>query len=139
MYADSHHKIGMVFGVFDGFHLGHHFFLKEALLRCDTLVVVVALAQVVQKLKKRAPIHSLEERVAAVKDFDSRLTVVPGDSELGTWQVLKDHAPEVVYLGHDQHALGEALDTIGMAHEFIGAFYPERYKSSILNRTQKTL
>lgn len=124
----------MVFGVFDGFHPGHQFFLKEAMARCEKLIVVVALPEVVEKIKKRTPLYSHAERMKAVQSFDPSLTAVPSDKEIGAWQVLKGHTPDVIFLGYDQHALGEALREIQMPFLFIDPHYPEKYKSGLLNK-----
>ncbi len=129
---------GMVFGVFDGFHPGHQFFLSQARARCERLVVVVALSEVVERMKKRPPLYSYEERVARIKEFDSSLTVVPSDPGLGDWQVLKNHQPDIVFLGYDQVALGQALADIAMPHAFIDSHYPEKYKSGLLRSAQET-
>lgn len=128
----------MVFGVFDGFHPGHRYFLTEARARCERLVVVVALSEVVERMKKRPPLYTYEERVARIEEFDSSLTVVPSDSGLGEWRVLKEHKPEMVFLGYDQVALGQALVDIAMPHTYIGSHYPEKFKSGLLRPIEET-
>lgn len=131
-------RIGMVFGVFDGFHPGHRYFLTEARARCERLVVVVALSEVVERMKKRPPLYTYEERVARIEEFDSNLTVVPSDPGLGEWRVFKEHHPEMVFLGYDQVALGQALVDIAMPHTYIGSHYPEKYKSGLLRPTEES-
>src|SRR6185369_2106094 len=125
--------IGMVFGVFYGLHPGHRFFLREASLRCQKLIVVVALPEVVEKIKKRIPRHTYQERVAAIASFGDFL-IIPSDKETGSWKVFDRHKPDIVFLGYDQLALGQALQEISMPHAFIGSHYPEKYKSGLLNK-----
>ncbi|MFZ3031710.1 MAG: adenylyltransferase/cytidyltransferase family protein [Candidatus Moraniibacteriota bacterium] len=127
------HPLGMVFGVFDGFHEGHRYFLREAKEYCEKLVVVVAHPNIVLTLKQRVPLRSLSERMQAVRDFDATLEVTSGDTAIGTWSALKRYQPSLVLLGYDQKHLGEELTKIGMVHQFIAAHHPEKYKSSLLN------
>lgn len=131
-------RIGMVFGVFDGFHPGHRYFLTEARARCERLVVVVALSEVVERMKKRPPLYTYEERVARIEEFDNSLVVVPSDPGLGEWRVFKEHHPEMVFLGYDQVALGQALVDIAMPHTYIGSHYPEKFKSGLLRPIEET-
>ncbi len=128
----------MVFGVFDGFHPGPHYFLTEARGRCERLVVVVALSEVVERMKKRPPLYTYEERVARIEEFDNSLVVVPSDHGLGEWRVFKEHQPEMVFLGYDQVALGQALVDIAMPHTYIGSHYPEKFKSGLLRPIEET-
>lgn len=128
----------MVFGVFDGLHPGHHFFLREAARHCETLIVVVTLSRIVETIKQRSPRQDYAERAETVQAFDPRLRVVPGDSVLGTWNVLREHAPDVLILGYDQHGLSQALPPqMDIPRVFIDAFHPDRYKSGLLNRSEE--
>ena len=36
--------------------------------------------------------------------------VIIGDAELGSWNVLENHMPQVIALGHDQDKLKDALE-----------------------------
>jgi len=109
----------MVFGVFDGLHEGHRFFLSEAAKQCEELVVVVAHPEVVQLLKNRLPKNSLEERMDAVRRFNDSYLVVVGDTTLHRWSHLRNSAPQMIFLGHDQQELAEALAKLGLPYTFI--------------------
>ena len=122
---------GMVFGVFDAFHKGHEYLLTEAKKRCTELVVVVTLPHIVEHMKQRQPHHTLTERMAHIKEFDTNLNVISGDEAMGEWRVLKTHRPDVVFLGYDQQGIASELDMLGIAYEFIDAHHPEKYKSSL--------
>ncbi len=103
----------MVFGVFDGLHEGHRFFLRsaeaEAKATQDHLIVVVARDATVQKLKQKPPQHSQEERMTAVQDFLPDSLVILGDERQGTYDVIKTHQPAMICLGHDQEELAKDL------------------------------
>lgn len=128
------YPIGMVYGVFDGFHEGHRHLLHEAQKRCDSLVVVVAHPTIVSALKQHLPHYSLEERLSKIKENFSQATVVTGDTEIGTWSALKQYRPDIVFLGYDQIRLGQELEKIRIPHAFITAHHPEKFKSSLLNK-----
>lgn len=124
---------GMVFGVFDGLHEGHKHFLREAKKRCESLIVVIADPDATLSLKGKLPKHSWDERTSALATFDPTLTLVRSDRESGSWNVLKTHRPDTIFLGYDQDALAEALAHTGVPTEKISAHEPEQYKSRLLN------
>ena len=124
--------IAIVFGVFDGFHEGHKFFLKEALKRTDELLVVVAPDVAVLKLKGKNPRVPFLERVRAVSDFDNRIRTIQGDEDEGSWKVLKNAQPDIVYLGYDQTAIADELKKMKVRFDFIESHEPHMYKSSKL-------
>lgn len=128
-----HYKIGMVFGVFDGLHAGHRYFLTQASKRCEKLIVVVTLPEIVALLKKRLPHHGYEERVAEIRTFDPELKIVPSDKTLGGWNVMKKYAPEIIFLGYDQQAIARELTKTDTPFVFLDSHHPEKHKSSLLN------
>jgi len=107
----------LVFGVFDGCDIGHRYFLREAEVFGDELVVVVARDEMVEKLKGKCTMHSLEERMGTIKALNNSYTVVSGDIEQYTWSALKEYQPDIVAVGHDQHDLAEALKETGFGFE----------------------
>ncbi len=130
---------GIVFGVFDGLHPGHQYFLTEAAKQCDELVVVATLDDVVLHFKNRLPKSNLASRMAAVKSFGENLkqkiTVVPGDgaNEMGQWRVLQTHKPDLVFIGYDQAIIEQEMRRLGVKTAAIKSFLPDQYKSSLLN------
>ena len=126
-------KTGMVFGVFDCLHEGHRYFLAQAAEQCDKLFVVVATDEVVEKLKKRPPQQKYEERVRALAEFKADIRVLPSDVVVGSWEILEQVRPDIVFLGYDQQGIAEELRRRGMPFVFLGAHYPERYKSSLMH------
>lgn len=133
-------KTVAIFGVFDGVHDGHSSFISEAKKEGDRLVAIVARDSIVEKLKGKAPKHNEVDRINAlleVKDID---TVLLGDPDLGTYNILKEVKPDVVFLGYDQTDLSRDINLSirkgnlpemeiihGTPHK------PEIFHSSILN------
>ncbi|OHA08253.1 MAG: hypothetical protein A3A44_00455 [Candidatus Sungbacteria bacterium RIFCSPLOWO2_01_FULL_60_25] len=126
-------KTGMVFGVFDCLHEGHKYFLAEAAKQCDELFVVVATDEVVEELKGHYPERTYENRVGALKVFNARFQVLPGDEIVGSWEVFEKVRPDIVFLGYDQEAIAEELRQRKMPFLFLDAHHPERYKSSLMH------
>lgn len=133
----------MVFGVFDGLHPGHKYFLTEAAKQCAELIVVVTLDDVVLHFKNRLPKFGLAERIEKIKSFGenltqnlkTKITVIAGDGigEIGQWDVLKNNQPDVVFVGYDQDSVADEMVRIGVPTVTVQAHYPEKYKSSIIN------
>jgi len=125
-------KRGMAFGVFDGLHEGHKYFLSEALKLCDELVVVVTPDEAVATLKGHLPQQRYKERVVAITAFNPILKVVEGDLALGEWTVLKNHKPDNVMLGYDQEKLMREIRLLNIPYKLIPPHKPDIYKSSLL-------
>ncbi|MBX9765278.1 adenylyltransferase/cytidyltransferase family protein [Patescibacteria group bacterium] len=126
-------NLALVFGVFDGFHDGHKFFLAEALKRTDELLVVVAPDRAVETLKGKKPRIPFVERARAVSEYDNRIRVLEGDDEQGSWKVLKNAQPDVVFLGYDQTAIADELKKMKIRFDFIESHDPHIHKSSLLS------
>jgi len=103
-----------IFGVFDGIHEGHLVFINDAKSKGDKLVAIVARDSVVEKLKGKAPTNSEAIRIKALLEVHDIDQVFLGDIEEGTYNVLKEIKPDVIYLGYDQQAL---FDNISEAIE----------------------
>lgn len=131
-------KKGMVFGVFDGLHEGHRYFLHSASEHCEDLTVVIAGDEATRALKGHVPKYSLEERRHALLALNPLWRIIEGDTVQGEWSALKKYQPDIVFLGHDQTALAKELEHRGVAIKFLAAHRPEHFKSSILHETNKT-
>ena len=99
----------MAFGTFDLLHAGHKFFLSEASLLADELIVVVACDQTVKSVKGKKPDHSEQERLAAVNALPSVSKAVLGNEPGNKYKVLKEKNPDVVAMGYDQKPGDEEL------------------------------
>lgn len=133
-------KKSVVFGVFDGFHEGHRFFLQEAGRRAEMSIAVVARDSVVKLLKDKTPLEPEDVRLARVRASGCVSGAFLGDEELGQYSVIKEIKPDLVCLGHDQNVLRKDIEEkmgVGilplMTLVVIEAYFPEKYCSSILN------
>jgi len=131
----------LLFGSFDGIHVGHEYLINEALKYGSHIVVVVAQDSIIESIKQQTPMYSLDVRIANLKERFPETTPIVGDREKGTWSAIKDYQPETILVGYDQHGLKEALQDIQEQYEFTivqaKAFQPEKYKSSILRNKKK--
>lgn len=130
----AHYKTGMVFGVFDGLHDGHKYFLQSAKELCELLVVVVAKDSASFALKGRLPTHPLSARMNALQAFKPEYTIISGDEKVGEWSAIKKHAPDVVILGYDQKMMSDEFAKLDIPFLFLKAHKPEKFKSSIISK-----
>jgi len=99
----------LIFGVFDGVHDGHLSFINEARSHGDQLVAIVARDSVVEKLKGKLPKYNEVERIKDLLEVKEIDLVFLGDPETGTYNILKEIRPDIVFLGYDQNVLCEDL------------------------------
>lgn len=130
----------MIFGTFDGVHEGHRAFFRQARNHGDQLVAVVAPDGVVQRLKGHNPHRSEGERMEDLERESSVDQVVLGDEDLGSYDVVMNHEPNIIVLGYDQKELKEDLEqhlhrfnwgpeiVVADSHE------PEKYHSRLLKK-----
>ena len=134
-------KTVAIFGVFDGVHDGHLSFIKEAKKEGNHLVAIVARDNVVEELKDKLPLNNEVDRINKLLEIHDIDLVLLGDPKIGTYNILKEVNPNVVYLGYDQKELYENLNNAikngslpkmkvvcGKPHQ------PETFHSSILNK-----
>ena len=112
-----------IFGVFDGVHDGHRFFITEAQKLGEPVIISVTRDEVSRDLKGRAPKYSLEERMEALQELFPEAIVIPGDETNGSWAGLRTYTPAVIALGYDQtdlkRALEDARETLGFSFEIV--------------------
>ncbi len=125
----------MAFGTFDMLHEGHRYYLSEAKKLGDTLVVVVARDETVNKLKEKFPVHNEDYRLRQVKSLSFVNKAVlgnPGDK----LEMVVDHKPYIIGLGYDQTFFTEQLrEKLADRHLFpkiirLPPHMPEMYKTS---------
>jgi len=128
----------MVFGVFDGLHDGHKKFFEEAKTHGDYLVAIVAQDHIVERLKGRRPVIDQTKRFADLGELDGVDEVEVGDSELGVYDIVLKHKPDVIALGYDQQSLKEDLEANYGKFDWkpqmvvLSSFEPNKFKSSLL-------
>ncbi len=132
----------LVFGVFDGLHEGHKFFLREAKKLGDHLIVVTPPDDVIFKLKSKKPHLNLEERTRDLKNFDIADEILIGDSQLNDWKILSKINPNLIVTGYDQKNLKKALVKYLKTKKLpikvlsLSAFKKYQYKSSLISRNR---
>jgi len=133
----------LIFGVFDGIHDGHRDFIREAKLQGERLVAIVARDSVVNNLKNKTPFHTEAERIGELLKVPEIDLVFLGDPEEGTYNIVKEIKPDIIYLGYDQQALFDNISKAmsdGILPE-IELVYGKAHKgdtlhSSILNESR---
>ncbi len=133
----------MIFGTFDVFHPGHRYFVEQAKKKLSAfsfqvpdweLIIVVARDRTVKRIKP--VLHNSEEvRKKVLKEAFPEAKVVLGDEE-DPMKVVRTWKPDLVCLGYDQVGFSEELRKKfpEIPIERIGAFKPEKYKSSLVSR-----
>lgn len=137
-------KTVTIFGVFDGIHDGHKYFIREAKKLGSQLVVIVARDDVVTGMKGKSPVNNEVERINSLLTLDDIDLVLLGDAENGTYKILKEVNPDIICLGYDQKKLHENIETCikkGNLPEIelvcINSHKPETLHSSLLNKKYK--
>jgi cytidyltransferase-like protein len=99
-------KIGFCTGVFDLFHDGHRYFLRNCMLRCNHLIVAVNHDRWCQRKGPARPFDSLNIRLPRVKeylfDIGARASsdVIPfSGNDLA---LAAEINPDVIFRGWDQ-------------------------------------
>lgn len=102
-------KTVLCFGAFDGLHIGHEDYFKQAKEYGDELIVIVARDTTVVELTGNLPGMNETERVTLVNDHP-----FVDEARLGhlddRFRVIEEVRPDVICLGHDQEAFTENLD-----------------------------
>lgn len=129
----------MVFGAFDILHPGHINFFEQAKKHGNHLVVVVARDNTINQVKNHIPQKPQNDRLEAVQNQPAVDQAVLGYED-DKYRIIREIAPDIICLGYDQIAFTELLET--KLKEFdlntkvvrLKPFYPEKFKSSKLNK-----
>lgn len=129
----------MIFGTFDGIHEGHRDLFRQATEHGDHVMAVVARDETVLSVKGKRPQCDECDRIAALLHVDEIDDVIYGYVGGDKLQVVRDHTPDIILLGYDQEAFVDELyslldqDNVNFVIVRGRAYYPEKYKSSLLN------
>ena len=88
-------------GVFDIIHPGHIYTLNAAKALGDVLVVVVATDNTSEKMKKRKPLHTQEQRQELVNSLSMVDLCLVGQED-DIFKTVNRVRPEIIALGYDQ-------------------------------------
>ncbi|MBS3132586.1 FAD synthase [Candidatus Woesearchaeota archaeon] len=129
----------MCFGTFDVLHKGHEHYLSEAKKLGDYLVVVVALDETVDAVKKHAPKNNQGARLKNLQQLGIADKVILGRSG-DKLKIVEEEKPDILVFGYDQKAFTnhakEELQQRGLNVEVVRlkAYHPNKYKSSLLRK-----
>jgi FAD synthetase len=101
-------KVVMMGGAFEIIHPGHVHVLSEARRLGNTLVVVVATDESVERNKGRAPVTDQASRVGLVSSLRQVDLALPGNKG-SIYEILLKIRPDIVALGYDQRHNGEEI------------------------------
>jgi FAD synthetase len=134
------------FGTFDNFHPGHAFYLSQASLLSNELIVIVARDENVKRIKGREPRQNEVIRKRAVENF-LKQEKIKGRAYLGykekSLKVIKKYQPDIIALGYDQMADERQIEAIVKELDLrtkikrLKPYHPEKFKSSILKESNK--
>ena len=94
-------KVVLAGGVFDIIHPGHIHTLNAAKALGDVLVVVIATDKTAEKMKKRLPLHSQDQRKMLVDSLSVvDLSVVGQETDI--FKTVDFIRPQIIALGYDQ-------------------------------------
>ncbi|MCH8049185.1 adenylyltransferase/cytidyltransferase family protein [Patescibacteria group bacterium] len=134
-------KTVLVFGAFDVLHKGHQSLLEQARTLGDRLIVALAQDEVIKRLKGREVQNDFDRRAKALEDSGLVDEVIPGDPELGSYDVIVKKSPDIIGVGYDQDELKKDLEAwlsqhnLGVKIKILQPFEPEKYKSSRMTKS----
>jgi len=102
-------KVVMMGGAFEIIHPGHITALSEARALGNTLVVVVATDDNVERNKGRPPVTNQALRVGLVSSLRQVDLALPGNKG-SIYEILVKIRPDIVALGYDQGHSGERIE-----------------------------
>ncbi len=94
-------RVVLAGGVFDIIHPGHIYTLNAAKELGDVLVVVVATDNTSEKMKKRRPLHSQDQRQELVNSLAMVDLCLVGQEE-DIFKTVDHIRPQIIALGYDQ-------------------------------------
>ena len=94
-------RIVLAGGVFDIIHPGHIYTLNAAKELGDVLVVVVATDNTSEKMKKRKPLHTQEQRQELVNSLSMVDLCLVGQED-DIFKTVNHVRPQIIALGYDQ-------------------------------------
>ncbi len=99
----------LIFGVFDGIHDGHRFFITEA-QKLGSVTVALAQDSAVIEHKDKTPRQNHKVRTTALHAEFPTIKVVLGDKTQSSWNIVDTENPDIIAIGYDQKNLKEAIE-----------------------------
>ena len=129
----------LVFGTFDGLHLGHESFLKQARELGNELHVIVARDETVTKVKGKEPELKELDRLHLLQNNISVTEAHLGNLD-DKYKLIGKIKPNVIALGYDQfvftYRLHKVLIDFRLNAEIVrlDPYKPNIYKSSLIDK-----
>jgi len=126
----------LVFGTFDGLHLGHLNFLRQARKQGDYLIAVIARDNNVKKIKGHWPKQNEKLRRQNMQKIKMVNQVILGEKNYkNRSKIIQKIKPQTICLGYDQPVLRLKNKQIKIIR--LRPYKKEKYKSSILRNLAK--
>ncbi len=93
--------IGFTCGTMDLLHAGHVLMLKECREQCDYLIVGLEIDPSIDRLDKRKPFETLEERMIRLQGCKYVDEIIVYKDEIDLFHLLKRVNPDVRFMGID--------------------------------------
>lgn len=92
---------GFTCGAMDLLHAGHLLMLKEIRAQCDYLIVGLEIDPSIDRLDKKKPIETVEERRIRLEGCKYVDEIVTYTDEVDLYNILKKLKPDVRFMGAD--------------------------------------
>jgi len=95
------YNIGITFGGFELWHIGHLNLIKQAKELCDTLIVCVSSDKYILKIKEHKASIPLKDRIELVKAIRFVDIVDVQRLNFGKKELIEKYSPNVIFVGND--------------------------------------
>jgi len=95
------YNVGITFGAFEIFHIGHLNLIKNAKKQCKKLIVCVSDDKYIFKKKHHKAVTLLEDRLEILKAIKYIDTIDVQKLSFGKKELIKKHKAEVIFVGND--------------------------------------
>lgn len=95
------YKLGITFGAFELFHIGHLNLIKNAKKRCCKLIICVSNDEYIIKIKKHKPVTLLSDRLEIIKALKYVDIVDVQSLKFTKKDAIKKYKPNVIFVGND--------------------------------------
>ncbi|MBU4315242.1 adenylyltransferase/cytidyltransferase family protein [Patescibacteria group bacterium] len=134
-------KTALVFGTFDRLHEGHINLFEQIKNQGYSIIVCLALDEIVRQRKGMSPVQGFNDRMQVIKSIKGITKVIKGDLIEGKFTAIKLEKPNVIAIGYDQTELKLAIQTWLKSNKLnipiikLKPFNPQIFKSSLLRNT----
>ena len=112
-------KIGIAWGVWDGFHQGHLNILKKASKQCDELIVGVSTDEYVKQKKGVKTLFNYEHRKDVLNSLDFVNKVIPQDQINTKQKAVNKYKPDYIFVGDDWKGKNWDGEKLGVPVKYI--------------------